>query len=84
MKTNRLALLAAVGVVVPASAFTIYSAGDFAGQKGRDAAAKTESVSPVSISAARQAAKTSGRASNMIVKVADGQTRSENPYAQYG
>jgi len=83
MKTNRLTLIVAAGIVIPASAFTIYSGSSSLELKGRNDAVKTETLS-ASRAIVAQNVKSLGGSSRMVVKVAPNKAEAENPYAQYG
>jgi len=83
MKTNRLALIAAAGIVIPASAFTIYSGGGDTVLKSRQDVVKTESAMSAHTSLRQMAKEAPAHASDMV-KIARQQEEYVNPYAQYG
>lgn len=83
MKTNRLAMIAAAGIVIPASAFTIYSGGGDAVLKDRRDVVKSET--PMSARTSfRQVAKDAPVHASNMVKVAPQKEEYVNPYTKYG
>lgn len=77
-------MIAAAGIVIPASAFTIYSGVGATELKGRNEAVKTETAAPVKVSVAQYDKAATEGTSNMVVKVAPKQADAANPYAKYG
>lgn len=77
-------MIAAAGIVIPASAFTIYYGGGDMVQKNREDVVKTESVMTTRSSIRTEANSTSAQAPNIVVKVAPRQEQGENEYAKYG
>lgn len=77
-------MIAAAGIVIPASALTIYSGVGTPELKGRNEAVKTEMAAPARTSLAQYVKAAAVLPSNMVAKVMPKQADAKNPYADYG
>lgn len=84
MYTKRLILIAAIGIVIQASAFTTNPGNSTDGLKSRRDAVKTGATVPGRIPAMQHVATSPERAAGKALRVAPRQTEAENPYARYG